>query len=68
MLRRPTETLRSASLLIGPAEVCAERLTAWMEAGARRIFVWSLLADEARQLERWDWRWWIGTPCRLRRR
>jgi alkanesulfonate monooxygenase SsuD/methylene tetrahydromethanopterin reductase-like flavin-dependent oxidoreductase (luciferase family) len=51
MLRRPAEALRSASLLIGPAEVCAERLTAWMEAGARRIFVWPLLADEARQLE-----------------
>jgi alkanesulfonate monooxygenase SsuD/methylene tetrahydromethanopterin reductase-like flavin-dependent oxidoreductase (luciferase family) len=51
MLRRPAEALRSASLLIGPAEVCAERLTAWMEAGARRIFVWPLPADEARQLE-----------------
>jgi alkanesulfonate monooxygenase SsuD/methylene tetrahydromethanopterin reductase-like flavin-dependent oxidoreductase (luciferase family) len=50
MLDRPAEALRSAPLLIGPAEVCAERLTAWMEAGARRIFVWPL-ADEARQLE-----------------
>jgi alkanesulfonate monooxygenase SsuD/methylene tetrahydromethanopterin reductase-like flavin-dependent oxidoreductase (luciferase family) len=50
MLHRPAEALRSAPLLIGPAEVCAERLTAWMEAGARRIFVWPL-ANEVRQLE-----------------
>jgi alkanesulfonate monooxygenase SsuD/methylene tetrahydromethanopterin reductase-like flavin-dependent oxidoreductase (luciferase family) len=50
MLRRPAEALRAAPLLIGPAEVCAERLTAWTEAGARRIFVWPL-ADETRQLE-----------------
>jgi alkanesulfonate monooxygenase SsuD/methylene tetrahydromethanopterin reductase-like flavin-dependent oxidoreductase (luciferase family) len=50
MLHRPAEALRSAPLLIGPVELCAERLTAWIEAGARRIFVWPL-ADEARQLE-----------------
>jgi alkanesulfonate monooxygenase SsuD/methylene tetrahydromethanopterin reductase-like flavin-dependent oxidoreductase (luciferase family) len=50
MLHRPAEALRSAALLIGPAELCAERLAAWIEAGARRIFVWPL-ADEARQLE-----------------
>jgi 2-methylisocitrate lyase-like PEP mutase family enzyme len=50
MLRRPAEELRSAPLLIGPAEVCAERLTAFVDAGARRIFVWPL-GDEARQLE-----------------
>jgi len=37
-------------LLIGPAEVCAERLAAFVAAGARRIFVWPL-ADETRQLE-----------------
>jgi probable F420-dependent oxidoreductase len=51
MLRRPAEALRSAPLLIGPAEVCAERLRAWTEAGARRIFVWPLPADSPRQLE-----------------
>jgi probable F420-dependent oxidoreductase len=51
MLHRPAEALRSAPLLIGPAEVCAERLAAWTEAGARRIFVWPL-ADGLRQLER----------------
>jgi probable F420-dependent oxidoreductase len=51
MLRRPVEALRSAPLLIGPAEVCAERLAAFADAGARRIFVWPL-ADELAQLER----------------
>jgi alkanesulfonate monooxygenase SsuD/methylene tetrahydromethanopterin reductase-like flavin-dependent oxidoreductase (luciferase family) len=50
MLHRPVEALRSTPLLIGPAEVCAERLTALVEAGMRRIFVWPL-GDEARQLE-----------------
>jgi alkanesulfonate monooxygenase SsuD/methylene tetrahydromethanopterin reductase-like flavin-dependent oxidoreductase (luciferase family) len=50
MLGRPVEALRSAPLLIGPAEVCAERLAAFVDAGARRIFVWPL-ADETRQLE-----------------
>lgn len=50
MLHRTAVALRSAPLLIGPAEVCAERLTAFVEAGARRIFVWPLV-DEARQLE-----------------
>jgi hypothetical protein len=50
MLRRPAEELRSAPLLIGPAEVSAERLTAFVDAAARRIFVWPL-GDEARQLE-----------------
>jgi len=50
MLRRPAEELRSAPLLVGPAELCAERLAAWAEAGARRIFVWPL-GDEPEQLE-----------------
>lgn len=50
MLHRPAEALRSAPLLIGPAEVCAERLAAFVEAGARRIFVWPL-GDEEAQLE-----------------
>ena len=50
MLHRPVEALRSAPLLIGPAEVCAERLAAFVAAGARRIFVWPL-QDEVRQLE-----------------
>jgi len=50
MLHRSAEVLRSLPLLIGPAEVCAERLTALVTAGARRIFVWPL-RDEVRQLE-----------------
>jgi alkanesulfonate monooxygenase SsuD/methylene tetrahydromethanopterin reductase-like flavin-dependent oxidoreductase (luciferase family) len=50
MLNRPVEALRSAPLLIGPAEVCAERLAAFVAAGARRILVWPL-GDEAAQLE-----------------
>jgi alkanesulfonate monooxygenase SsuD/methylene tetrahydromethanopterin reductase-like flavin-dependent oxidoreductase (luciferase family) len=50
MLHRPAEALRSAPLLVGPAEVCAERLAAFVEAGARRIFVWPL-ANEIAQLE-----------------
>jgi alkanesulfonate monooxygenase SsuD/methylene tetrahydromethanopterin reductase-like flavin-dependent oxidoreductase (luciferase family) len=51
MLHRPAEALRSAPLLIGPAELCAERLAAFLDAGARRVFVWPL-ADELAQLER----------------
>jgi alkanesulfonate monooxygenase SsuD/methylene tetrahydromethanopterin reductase-like flavin-dependent oxidoreductase (luciferase family) len=50
MLHRPAEALRSVPLLIGPAEVCAERLAAFVDAGARRIFVWPL-RDELAQLE-----------------
>jgi alkanesulfonate monooxygenase SsuD/methylene tetrahydromethanopterin reductase-like flavin-dependent oxidoreductase (luciferase family) len=50
MLHRPVEALRSAPLLIAPAEVCAERLAAFVDAGARRIFVWPL-GDEVPQLE-----------------
>jgi probable F420-dependent oxidoreductase len=50
MLDRPVEELRGLPLPIGPAEVCAERLAAFVSAGARRIFVWPL-DDEVRQLE-----------------
>jgi alkanesulfonate monooxygenase SsuD/methylene tetrahydromethanopterin reductase-like flavin-dependent oxidoreductase (luciferase family) len=50
-LNRPVEELRSLPLPIGPAEVCAERLSAFVAAGARRIFVWPL-GDELAQLER----------------
>jgi alkanesulfonate monooxygenase SsuD/methylene tetrahydromethanopterin reductase-like flavin-dependent oxidoreductase (luciferase family) len=50
MLHRPQDALRSLPLPIGPAELCAERLRAYVAAGARRIFVWPL-ADEVRQLE-----------------
>jgi alkanesulfonate monooxygenase SsuD/methylene tetrahydromethanopterin reductase-like flavin-dependent oxidoreductase (luciferase family) len=50
MLGKPAAALRSLPLPIGPAGVCAERLGAWVTAGARRIFVWPL-GDEVKQLE-----------------
>ena len=51
LLGRPPEALRELSLPIGPAEVCAERLSAFAAAGAQRVFIWPL-GDELRQLER----------------
>jgi alkanesulfonate monooxygenase SsuD/methylene tetrahydromethanopterin reductase-like flavin-dependent oxidoreductase (luciferase family) len=50
MLKRPVEALRALSLPIGPAEVCAERLSLFARAGAQRMFLWPL-ADELEQLE-----------------
>jgi alkanesulfonate monooxygenase SsuD/methylene tetrahydromethanopterin reductase-like flavin-dependent oxidoreductase (luciferase family) len=49
-LGRPVQQLRELALPIGSAEQCAERLDAYAQAGAERIFVWPL-ADELRQLE-----------------
>jgi alkanesulfonate monooxygenase SsuD/methylene tetrahydromethanopterin reductase-like flavin-dependent oxidoreductase (luciferase family) len=49
-LGRPVEELRELALPIGSAEQCAERLDAYAQAGAERIFVWPL-ADELRQIE-----------------
>ena len=49
MLNRPAEELR-AILPIGSAEECAERLLAYVRAGAQRVFLWPL-ADERAQLE-----------------
>ena len=51
MLRRPVENIRELALPIGPPDLCAERIAAFEQAGAQRIFVWPL-ADELRQLER----------------
>jgi alkanesulfonate monooxygenase SsuD/methylene tetrahydromethanopterin reductase-like flavin-dependent oxidoreductase (luciferase family) len=51
MLRRPVDGLRDLALPIGSAEQCAQRISAFREAGAERIFVWPL-ADELDQLER----------------
>jgi alkanesulfonate monooxygenase SsuD/methylene tetrahydromethanopterin reductase-like flavin-dependent oxidoreductase (luciferase family) len=51
MLNRPVEALRDLALPIGSAEQCAQRIGAYHEAGAERIFVWPL-ADELSQLER----------------
>jgi 2-methylisocitrate lyase-like PEP mutase family enzyme len=50
MLGRSVEALRELGLPIGSTEQCAERISAYAEAGAERIFVWPL-ADELRQLE-----------------
>ncbi len=50
MLNRPVEALRALSLPIGPAEVCAERLAGFAQAGAQRLFLWPL-RDEVTQLE-----------------
>jgi alkanesulfonate monooxygenase SsuD/methylene tetrahydromethanopterin reductase-like flavin-dependent oxidoreductase (luciferase family) len=50
MLNRPVEALRDLALPIGSAEQCAERISAYAEAGAERVFVWPL-ADDLRQLE-----------------
>jgi alkanesulfonate monooxygenase SsuD/methylene tetrahydromethanopterin reductase-like flavin-dependent oxidoreductase (luciferase family) len=51
MLNRPIEALRDLALPIGSAQECAERISAYQDAGAQRIFVWPL-ADELHQLER----------------
>ncbi len=49
MLGRPAEQLR-ATLPIGSAEACAEKLAAYARAGAQRVFLWPI-ADERAQLE-----------------
>ncbi|MGH2742184.1 MAG: LLM class flavin-dependent oxidoreductase [Thermoleophilaceae bacterium] len=51
MLNRPIEAMRDLALPIGSAEQCAQRISAYQEAGAERIFVWPL-ADELHQIER----------------
>ena len=48
-LNRPLEELRER-LPIGPAEMCAEKLTAYAASGAQRVFLWPL-DDEREQLE-----------------
>lgn len=48
-LNRPVDELRASGLLIGSAEQCAERITAYAQAGAQRIFLWPL-GDEIKQL------------------
>lgn len=48
LLNRPLEQLR-AVLPVGPAEECAEKMRAFADAGAERVFIWPL-ADEAEQL------------------
>lgn len=50
LLGRPVEAIRDLALPIGSAEQCAERISAYRDAGAQRAFVWPL-ADDLRQLE-----------------
>jgi len=50
LLGRPVEALSGLALPIGSAEQCAERIAAYADAGAQRVFVWPL-ADDLRQLE-----------------
>jgi alkanesulfonate monooxygenase SsuD/methylene tetrahydromethanopterin reductase-like flavin-dependent oxidoreductase (luciferase family) len=50
VLNRAPEELRALSLPIGPPELCAERMRAFADAGAQRVFLWPL-RDEVRQLE-----------------
>ncbi|MGE0028071.1 MAG: LLM class flavin-dependent oxidoreductase [Thermoleophilia bacterium] len=51
MTGRPPEDLAAMALPIGPAERCAERIAAFRDAGAQRLFIWPL-GDEVAQLER----------------
>ncbi len=51
LLGRPAEELAALALPIGPAERCAERVAAFRDAGAQRLFIWPL-GDEREQLER----------------
>jgi alkanesulfonate monooxygenase SsuD/methylene tetrahydromethanopterin reductase-like flavin-dependent oxidoreductase (luciferase family) len=48
-IHRPEEVLRER-LPVGPAELFAEKLSAFARAGVQRVFIWPV-ADEARQLE-----------------
>ena len=50
MLGRDPDQIRALPLPIGPAEVCALRLSRYARAGAERIFLWPL-TDHVRQLE-----------------
>jgi alkanesulfonate monooxygenase SsuD/methylene tetrahydromethanopterin reductase-like flavin-dependent oxidoreductase (luciferase family) len=49
-INRPEEVLRER-LPVGPAEMFAEKLSAFAAAGVQQVFVWPV-ADEAEQLER----------------
>jgi alkanesulfonate monooxygenase SsuD/methylene tetrahydromethanopterin reductase-like flavin-dependent oxidoreductase (luciferase family) len=50
LVDRPVEALRDLALPIGSAEQCAERISAYADAGVQRLFVWPL-TDQLRQLE-----------------
>ena len=48
-LGRPADDLRTRGLPIGSAEQCAERIAAYIRAGAQRIMLWPL-GNEIEQL------------------
>jgi hypothetical protein len=48
-IHRPEQTLRER-LPIGPAELFAEKLSAFARAGVQRVFIWPV-ANEVHQLE-----------------
>lgn len=48
LLNRPVEQMRER-LLVGSAEVCAQKLAAYKAAGVQRLFIWPV-ADEINQL------------------
>jgi alkanesulfonate monooxygenase SsuD/methylene tetrahydromethanopterin reductase-like flavin-dependent oxidoreductase (luciferase family) len=50
MLGRDADELRALALPVGPAELCAARMSAFAEAGVERVFLWPV-GDEVRQLE-----------------
>ena len=50
LLGRPAEAIRDLSLPVGSAEDCAERIRAFADAGAERVFVWPI-GDDLRQIE-----------------
>ena len=49
LLGRPVEQLRER-LLVGPPEVCAEKLAAYKSVGVQRVFIWPI-KDEIEQLK-----------------
>jgi alkanesulfonate monooxygenase SsuD/methylene tetrahydromethanopterin reductase-like flavin-dependent oxidoreductase (luciferase family) len=51
MVKRDVDELRAAALPIGPAEVCAQRISDYARAGAQRMLLWPL-DDHVAQLER----------------
>jgi hypothetical protein len=48
-IHRPEQVLRDR-VPVGPAELFAQKLSAFARTGVQRVFVWPV-ADEARQLE-----------------
>jgi hypothetical protein len=52
-IKRPGDDLRKR-LLIGPAEECIMKLSAYQKAGAQMVFLWPIadpITDEPQQLE-----------------